>query len=164
MMSMQLTAAKPAASYVVKGKFTSSSNGQFLVLKGNQTAWSIYFDTWYFNGTMMNGKSNTGLLLLHQTRMVVVDQMESDGGKYSIDLYGSDKATIVNCKLEGAKTAAIYIHGSYGGEHKIANNLLNPYVGGDLRLFDGTISGIDIKGGVRNSISNNQIYHFGIES
>lgn len=124
---------------------------------GKKECWSIYFNTCYFNGTMMNGKSNTGLLLLHQTRMVVVDQMESDGGKYSIDLYGSDKATIVNCKLEGAKTAAIYIHGSYGGEHKIANNLLNPYVGGDLRLFDGTISGIDIKGGVRNSISNNQI-------
>jgi len=125
---------------------------------GSNECFSIYFTKCYFNGGTLNGGQNNTLLQLHQTRMVVVDQMESDGGKYSIDLYGSDKATIVNSKLEGAKRAGIIIRGGYGGEHKIANNLINPYIGGDINgQYDGSLSGIEIAGGGYNNISSNQI-------
>ena len=127
---------------------------------GKSECYGIYFSRCYFNGATVNGGQNNTLLQLHQTRMAVVNEMESDGGKYSIDLYGSDKATIVNSKLEGAKGAGIIIRGAYGGEHKIANNLINAYVsnGGDANnQYDGSLSGIELAGGGYNTISNNQI-------
>lgn len=126
---------------------------------GTNESYSNYIISSYFNGHRVNGGLNNGCLQLHGCRMTVVDQMESDGGRFSIDIAGSDKSIITNSKLEGAKRAAIKIDG-YGAEHKITGNTLNPYTGVDSNAqYDGTLNGIEVIGGLNSNciISNNLI-------
>lgn len=110
--------------------------------------YSVYFKNNYHNGQAYGGGQINSLLRLNNTRFFVIDGMESDGGKYSIEMLGpSDKNIIVNCKLEGAKRAAIYINNTIGGggENQILNSTLNPYVGIEAKaLFDGENNCIEI--------------------
>jgi hypothetical protein len=110
--------------------------------------YSVYFKNNYHNGQAYgSGQINT-LLRLNNTRFFVIDGMESDGAKYSIEMLGpSDKNIIVNSKLEGAKRAAIYMNNTIGGggENQILNSTLNPYVGIEAKaLFDGESNCIEI--------------------
>ena len=125
-------------------------------------SYSVYVTRCYFHGGSYNGGQNQGNLRLYNTRMIVVDAMETDGGKYGIDILNSDKAIITNCKIEGSKSASISVRGYGGGEHRITNNLLNPYVGHEPNAqFDGRICGIELisvnGSNAYNSISNNTI-------
>lgn len=125
---------------------------------GWNEGYSIYITRCYFNGRTVNGGQNFACLQIHGSRMVVVDQMESDGSRYSIDLSGSDKCKILNSKLEGAKRASIFVDG-YGGEHLIKGNTLNPYVGGDKNgNYNGDLFGILLSSGGYNIIEANHLF------
>jgi hypothetical protein len=116
--------------------------------------YSVYFHNNYHSGQKYGGGQINSLLRLKNCRFFVIDGMEADGGKYNIEMLGSsDKNTIINSKLEGAKKAAIFINnvnvvgtgGGGGGENQILNSTLNPYAGiYPSTSFDGSVSCIEV--------------------
>jgi hypothetical protein len=110
--------------------------------------YSVYMKNNYHNGQAYGAGQVNALLRLNNCRFFVIDGMESDGGKYSVEMLGPcDKNIFVNCKLEGAKRAAIYSNNltGGGGENQILNSTLNPYVGIESKaLFDGESNCIEI--------------------
>lgn len=122
----------------------------------------IYVDRCYFNGQTSNSGMNKGLLRLYHARFAEVTRMVADGGKYALDIWQTDRVSITNCFLEGAKTAALYIHGSGGGGHKVIGNDFTPYGLFDPNgTFTGEISGViieSVSGGSNNiSIQSNYL-------
>ena len=116
--------------------------------QGGGESYSVYMKNNYHNGQAYGAGQIPALMRLYSARMFVIDGMESDGGRYSIEMIGnSDKNIIVNCKLEGAKRAAIYMNntGGGGGENQILNNTINPYIGIEAKgLFDGESNCIEV--------------------
>jgi hypothetical protein len=116
--------------------------------QGGSESYSVYMKNNYHNGQAYGSGQIPALLRLYSARMFVIDGMESDGGRYAIEMTGnSDKNIIVNCKLEGAKRAGIYMNntGGGGGENQILNNTINPYVGIESKaLFDGESNCIEL--------------------
>lgn len=104
-------------------------------------------------GTVNESHNNAGIELIN-ARYVYIDRFTTDGSKYGIYMIG-DKSFITNCHLEGSKVACIYIKGTGGGEHKISNNMFNPYVGYETSAkFEGKIEGLHIEGTSGGSACN----------
>lgn len=109
----------------------------------------------YSGGRSINeGHNNAGVELIN-CRYAYIERLTTDGSKYGIYMEGSDKSFITNCHLEGSKVAAIRITGTGGGEHKISNNMLMPYVQYEPSAkFDSELYGIKIDGSKGGSSSN----------
>lgn len=127
---------------------------------GDVENYFIYVERCYFNGTTINGGQNNALLRLYHARFAEVTAMVSDGGKYGMDIFQTDRTTISRCFIEGSKKYSIYIHGSAGGSHKISNNDLTPYGQFDPNAtFDGTMAGLLVEsvsgGSANNTLQSN---------
>lgn len=114
------------------------------------------------NCYMNNNAANSGQAIagIHffKARYVLIDRLTTDGAGYGIYMDGSDKFFIQNCHLEGAKIASLWIQGTGGGEHKIANNMFFPYVGFDASAkFDGTLYGLYMTGSAGGNAFNNVV-------
>jgi hypothetical protein len=112
----------------------------------------------YMNNNAANSGMATAGLYLFQARYVYIDRLTVDGAAYGVFMDGCDKGFIQNCHLEGPKIASLWIQGSGGGEHKIANNMFFPYVGFDASAkFDGVLYGLYMTGSAGGNAFNNVI-------
>ncbi|PWJ60389.1 hypothetical protein CLV98_101573 [Dyadobacter jejuensis] len=129
-------------------------------VKGGTAAYSVYLKNNYHHGGTYTGGHNNALLRLISARFFVIEGMETDGGRYGIEMIGaSDNNIIANSKIEGSKKAAVYIDGNGGGKNMIYSNTFNPYVGHEPNAqFNGQIHAIEI---VSNGGSNSYNKIFG---
>jgi len=143
-------------------KFTGATQSNLKIGELQSENFGVDIIRCYSGGKTVNeGHNNAGVELVN-SRYVYIDRLTTDGSKYGIYMDGSDKGFITNCHLEGNKEASIFITGTGGGEHKISNNMLMPYVQYETSAkFDGIIQGIHIegsKGGSCGNIINGNIF------
>jgi hypothetical protein len=125
--------------------------------------YSTYITRCYFGGWTTTGGLNKGTLVIKNSLFVVIEQMETDGGRIGIDFYNSAACIVNSSKIEGCKYAGIRIRGNLNGEHRITNNYIICYGGTDFNAqFDGELHGILIQGNkagssAANTIANNII-------
>ncbi|SEI52043.1 parallel beta-helix repeat (two copies) [Dyadobacter koreensis] len=132
---------------IIDCKLTGATQSNLKIGEGISENFGIDIIRCYSGGKSVNeGHNNAGVELIN-CRYTYIDRLTTDGSKFGIYMDGSDKGFITNCHLEGSKVAAIRITGTGGGEHKISNNMLMPYVQYEPSAkFDGELFGLKIDG------------------
>ena len=143
---------------IIDCKLLSAVQSNLKIGEGISENFGIDIIRCYSGGRSINDSHNNAGLELINCRYTYIDRLTTDGSKYGIYMDGSDKGFITNCHIEGSKVAAIRITGTGGGEHKISNNMLMPYVQYESSAkFDGELFGIKIDGS-KGGGSGNIIY------
>ncbi|MCF2444417.1 hypothetical protein L0657_10665 [Dyadobacter sp. CY345] len=140
---------------IIDCKLTGATQSNLKIGEGISENFGIDIIRCYSGGRSVNDAHNNAGVELVNCRYAYIERLTTDGSKYGIYMDGSDKSFITNCHLEGSKIAAIRITGTGGGEHKISNNMLMPYVQYESSAkFDGELVGINIDGSKGGSSAN----------
>ena len=140
---------------IIDCKLTGATQSNLKIGESISENFGIDIIRCYTGGRSINDAHNNAGVELVNCRYAYIERLTTDGSKYGIYMDGSDKSFITNCHLEGSKIAAIRITGTGGGEHKISNNMLMPYVQYESSAkFDGELVGIKIDGSKGGSSAN----------
>ena len=140
---------------IIDCKFTGATKSNIKIGEGISENFGIDIIRCYSGGRSVNDAHNNAGIELINCRYTYIDRLTTDGSKFGILMNGSDKSFVTNCHIEGSKVAAISISGTGGGEHKISNNMLMPYVQYESSAkFDGEIFGIKIDGSKGGGVAN----------
>jgi hypothetical protein len=128
-----------------------------LTIDGESDNYGISIRNVYAGGWGKGGH-NTHNFYLRRVRYGLFDRITTDGSKYGMRFDLCDKNFIINCHLEGSKTACLWLN---GGENKVTTNFFLPYAGYEPNAVfrgDQYAVRVDAPGGSANNIISNNVF------